>query len=34
MIIFSMVGRLIFRLSCSGWEKLMIVNICWYELTS
>ena len=28
MIIFSKVARLISRLSCSSWEKLMIVNIC------
>jgi len=27
-IIFSIVARLISRLSCNGWEKLMIVNIC------
>ena len=33
MIIFSMVARLISRLSCSCWEKLMIINIRWYELT-
>ena len=28
MMIFSMIARLISRLSCSGWEKLMITNIC------
>ena len=32
MIIFSMVARLISRLSCSGWEKLMIIYIYWYDL--
>ena len=34
MIIFSMVARLISRLSCSGWGKLMIINTCWYDLQS
>ena len=34
MTIFSMVARLISRLSCSGWEKLMIINTCWYDLQS
>ena len=28
MMISSMIARLISRLSCSGWEKLMIINIC------
>ena len=28
IIIFFMIARLISRLSCSGWEKLMVVNIC------
>ena len=28
MMIFSMIARLISRLLCSGWEKLMIINIC------
>ena len=28
MMIFSMIARFISRLSCSGWEKLMIINIC------
>ena len=32
MRIFSIIARLIFRLSCSSWEKLMIINIYWYEL--
>ena len=32
MRIFSMIARLISRLSCIGWEKLMIINICRYDL--
>ena len=28
MIIFSTVTRVISRLSCSGWEELMIIDIC------
>ena len=34
MIIFSMVARLISRLSYNSWKKLMIINTCWYDLQS